>query len=241
MLKNPSQNNAPTLSKAETITTAAMILALTAIMALPAFVFFFLVPLLFAATTQRLRMVIFASVCFGVISILYSLINFGTLAIGIIFIHSPWIAIIPRIGAGLVAYFVFKLFRKLIKDTNYVKKVLPFAISGGMGALANSVFVLGWIAVEYVWLGRSISMLDGVLEGITYYFGWERAFNLVDLIMIFIMPFNVPIEFAIGVGLVPPISIAYLTARKKWAKDTGLPIIETDEERKEEIEMESER
>lgn|GEM_PF-2628458 len=217
MLKNPTNYSPPKLSRSETITTAAVILALTIVLASPIPIPvignpLFLIPLLFAATTQRLKMTIFAASSFGVISFLYSMINPGPIAL--IFFHSPWIPLIPRIGVGFVAFFTFKLFRTLIKPTSRFKRILPFAITGGVGALANTLLVLSWIAVEYLALGRSVSVgIEGLPE-----------------IIIFILMIIVPIEFGIGIIATPSIALAYLKVRSRFKKDTGFDIIEDEED-----------
>ena len=57
---------------------------------------------------------------------------------------NPLISIFPRIFIGVVAYFVYFILERLLKNAknNYLKEDLPVSIAGVFGILANTVLTL---------------------------------------------------------------------------------------------------
>ena len=132
------------------ITVAAVMLAMNMVAPVIPFVPIFFLPTMIAATLLGLKMTLFVSVSFGLVSVIYSFI-LPTTIVGLAFQHAPYLAIVPRIVAALGAYIVFIALSKGLEQTNLnknLKAVLPISIAAATGSILNTALVVsGFIII----------------------------------------------------------------------------------------------
>lgn len=116
---------------------------------------------------------------------------------------NPLVSILPRILVGLFAGLVFVGLKKLMKEKKG-STVLPAAIAGGVGALTNTIFVLGILFAIYSKHEAVAGMLTGT--------------NSVAAIIGTILSVNGAVEIFSAVLLTPPIAKALLTVKKRMAR-----------------------
>lgn len=126
------------------ITLAATLTALCAVTGALPYVFF--LPVAVAASTLSVGMVAFVGLAFGCISLAYSFAMPMSL-VSTAFMQAPYIAILPRIAAALVAFGVYKLMCRLLKtdvDGKHVRarRVTASAFSAAFGSLTNTAIVV---------------------------------------------------------------------------------------------------
>lgn len=131
------------------ITLAATLTALCAVSGALPYVFF--LPVAVAASTLSLGMVAFVGLAFGCISLAYSFLMPASL-VSTAFIQAPYIAILPRIAAALVAFGVFKLMCKLLKtdaDGKHMRtrRVAAASVSAAFGSIANTAIVVSLLVL----------------------------------------------------------------------------------------------
>lgn len=126
------------------ITLAATLTALCAVTGFIPFVFF--LPVMVAATTLSIGMVAFVGLAFGCVSLAYSYLMPSSI-VSFAFIDAPYIAIIPRILAAIVAFAVYKLIEKLGKPKSRVGRVASCSIAAATGSLLNTALVVGMLVL----------------------------------------------------------------------------------------------
>lgn len=121
------------------ITVGAVTLALTAVLGLLPYVF--LVPLLFTCVTRDWKMSLLESLFFGVISLLYSFMGGGVVAVT--FVQNPWIPIVPRVLAGMGCHGVYVLLHKACaRKEGKAAIVLPVTVACAAGSILNTGLVV---------------------------------------------------------------------------------------------------
>ena len=143
--------------KTKDITVCAAIVALMIVMGWMPWVF--LVPLLFAACTQKTPIALFCGFAYGCISLLYAYLGAVT-PVGLAFLQQPWIPIVPRILVGLFTCLSFVGFRKLFKGNGKVQRALPYNLAASVGVLTNTVLVV----LCLVLFVPSIQVPDGLIQ-----------------------------------------------------------------------------
>ena len=189
---------------ARKIAVTAIFLALIAIFMftplgfLGGFAFFFIMTVCLAAQLEGLWTGVICSTFFGLASFLGAIVAPGPLS----FIFSnPVASILPRIPLGFVAYYVFKLFKKLFANakSDFVKEILPSAISAAVTVTLNTALVLGVMAI-----GWGTSVYDGG--------------TIFDLILGTLLIINYPVELAVCIIITPPVYYGVKRALNKGRK-----------------------
>ncbi|MCH5159007.1 MAG: hypothetical protein J1F33_07420 [Clostridiales bacterium] len=165
------------------ITLAATLTALCAVTGFIPFVFF--LPVMVAATTLSIGMVAFVGLAFGCVSLAYSYLMPSSI-VSFAFIDAPYIAIIPRILAGVGAFAVYKLIERIGKPSSRVGRVASCSVAAAVGSLLNTALVVG--------------MLVLILPSLS--FGEYTTMTYVPVMLI-----NGAIEFACMAVLTPPVSL----------------------------------
>ena len=171
-------------SNVKLITVGAVTLALTAVLGMLPYVFF--IPLLFTCVTRGWKMSFFESLCFGVLSLLYSFMSPASF-VAAAFIANPLIPITPRLISGAGCHAVYAGLRRVCKGESKVMRVLPVIAACAVGSILNTALVVPCL----MWRG-------GMLFG-TY--GLTRALLLGETLI------SGAIELAIAVAVVPTLAI----------------------------------
>ena len=122
------------------IAYAATIAALTVVLGWMPFVF--LVPMLLTCVTFGYGMSAFASLTFGVVSLIFSYVM-PSPPVTVVFTLHPWMPIVPRFVAGMLAHSVYIPLSKIGGEK--FKAIFAVSIAGIVGSLANTVLVGGCI------------------------------------------------------------------------------------------------
>lgn len=171
-------------SNVKVITVGAVTLALTVVLgALP---YVFLVPLLFTCVTRDWKLTLFESLCFGVISLLYSLFMPAT-PVAATFVANPWIPIVPRLLAGLGCHGVYVAVKRCFKKQSKASIVVPVIVACAVGSVLNTALVVPCL----MWRGGNIFGS----------FDTTRAVLLTETLI------SGVIELAVAVVVVPPVAI----------------------------------
>lgn len=116
---------------------------------------------------------------------------------------NPLVSVIPRVLVGLFAGLVFVGLKKCMKE----KKgsiVVSAAVAGAVGALTNTIFVLGILFAVY----RNHEVITGMLAGT----------SSIAMIIGTILSVNGAVEIFSAVLLTPPVAKALLTVKKRMAR-----------------------
>lgn len=114
------------------------------------------------------------------------------------------IAIVPRILIGFNAYYCYKFFSKL--DSS---KIIAYAAAGVVGALTNTILVMGSIYLLYgsqyaAATGHQFNELFRVIGGIVLFNGIPEAIIAGILIPVIAKPIDVAFKFSSIPGKVKP-------------------------------------
>lgn len=142
----------------------ALFTALTAAFLLLPFVF--ILPLIIMVIFMDFKASLYISAAFAAISITYAFFM-GATFVGMAFRAYPWIAIIPRLFIGPVAYGVKKLMIKLTSNSNnkFLREILPYSLTAAAATLTNTVLVVGSLALFcYAFEALGVTMPFAITE-----------------------------------------------------------------------------
>lgn len=142
---------------------------------------------------------------FGILSVISNTIHPGLTS----FVFSPFVtvgeqsgnwlslveAIIPRMLIGLTAYYSYYLVSKVDKT-----KVFAYAVAGVVGALTNTIFVMGGIYVLFgaqyaAATNHAVSELMGVIMGVVAANGIPEAITAGIIVPAIVKPLNMIFKF----------------------------------------------
>ena len=194
------------------ITLAATLTALCAVSGAMPYVFF--LPVAVAASTLSLGTVAFVGLAFGCISLAYCFVMPASV-VSVAFVQAPYIAILPRIAAALVAFGVFKLMCKLLKtdvDGKHARarRAAASSVSAAFGSIANTAIVIGLLVAI---------MPESEMGGVT-------VIAYVPTMLI-----SGVIECVCMAALTPPIALAldkYVLKKRKKPSDKAVPTEQTE-------------
>jgi len=135
------------MKKSQFIALYAIIVALTLVAAAPFFMFVFLIPMIVVCGAFRFRTGMFAALVFGVVS--FSYMWFNADPVSLIFQNAPWIAIVPRLITGALAWWAGAGVRRLTHtvDNRFVREGLPALVVALVASLSNTVLVVGGLVL----------------------------------------------------------------------------------------------